>query len=398
MKSFINKGQRGSLTVEAAIVLPIFICAVLTIGFFTKIVYTHEIIQHAITEAVNEMASSSYLYYTSGAQDIDNNIDSELEEKKQQSQEHLDIITDCYKELNDSVGQVKSNSKNIYEGVGSGDVKGISESLDDISSEGQNIKENVGEMQSVIEDIANDPKGEVISIASLIAKIGYDKGKTAVGNQLIGYYVKKHGLTDERLKSLDIDKLDFSKSSYFKSNEDIDVIVKYNVDIPLPIKFVEHISIVQRATARAWMGGDDGYSGEGEDEDNNEEDSEDDNTTIVYVAEKSFRKAKTDKDKELIYHDDLTCIRISREAVPLALEDAVKRDNLGACELNGCNPPELNKNNKMHIVYKNKNSEGHYHILTCPSLNINPIKMDLEELSKQVYNKRLCKTCEKKKN
>ncbi|WP_432663226.1 pilus assembly protein [Wukongibacter baidiensis] len=383
MKSFINKGQRGSLTVEAAIVLPIFICAVLTIGFFTKIVYTHEIIQHAITEAVNEMASSSYLYYTSGVQNIDNTIDSELEEKKQKSQEHLDSITDCYNELNDSVGQLKSDSKNVYEGVGRGDVKGISESISGISSDGQNIKENVGEIQSVIEDIAEDPKGEMISIAALIAKIGYDKGKTAIGNQLIGYYVKKHGLTDERLKSLDIDKLDFSKSSYFKSNEDIDVVVKYNVDIPLPIKFTSNIPIVQRATARAWMGGDDGYSGEGEDENDGEEEDNDEN---VYVTLLSLDRDSSESEKR--YHINASCDALNNPADALYLDDAKSK---GLKQCNWFIPGEGKAN---YLVYKTRGNTKVYHHMTCKHIDIKVVTKSKKEALEEGYT--LCQICKKK--
>lgn len=371
MKSFINKDQRGSLTVEAAIVLPIFICAVLTIGFFTKIVYTHEIIQHAITEAVNEMASSSYLYYTSGVQDIDNTVDSELEDKKQRSQEHLDSITDCYKELNDSIGELKSNSQNIYEGLGKGDIGGIVESIDGINSHGKNIKDNVEEVQSVIKDIAEDPKSEMISIAALIAKTGYDKGKTAIGNQLIGYYVSKRGLTDERLKRLNIEKLDFSKSSYFKGDEDIDVIVKYKVDIPLPIKFVSYIQIVQRATARAWMGGDDGYSGSDTDKDNSDAK---DKVIKVYVSTKGSR-----------YHR-FGCYQIFKEIEALDLQDA-KKMGLEPCEK--CDPP-FNSKMKYTVFKTSRSDDGKYHKEGCNHLFKEIKEMDLEDAVKE-YTR--CKTC-----
>ncbi len=72
-----DKRQRGSLTVEAAIVLPIFICVFVSIIFLIKIVYVHEIIQHGITEAANEIASYSYVYYiTEGDEQVTRIIDT----------------------------------------------------------------------------------------------------------------------------------------------------------------------------------------------------------------------------------------------------------------------------------------------------------------------------------
>lgn len=46
----MRNSNKGTITVEASIVLPIFICAILTIGFLTKVVYVHEKIQNVINE------------------------------------------------------------------------------------------------------------------------------------------------------------------------------------------------------------------------------------------------------------------------------------------------------------------------------------------------------------
>lgn len=343
MKSFIRKilgRQKGSLTVEASLVLPIFICAILTIGFLTKIVYTHEIIQHAITEAANEMASTSYLYYISGSYYIDDTLSSKLEEKKKKSEEHISSIVDCSKEVYDFIGQIKVKSNNTYE------------------------------------DIASNPKDEIIGLASLIANTELDKEKTYIGNILIRHYIKKHGLTDNRLKKLDIDKLDFSHSSYFNNNEDIDVIVKYRVNIPLPIKFINHIPIVQRATTRAWLGGNDSARALGTD--NEYEDIKDEDRK-VYVSKKGSR-----------YHR-YGCYRIFKEIEALDLLEAKK---LGLEPCKKCHPP-LESNGK-YIVFKSKRSnDGKYHKEGCTHLFKDIIEINLDEASKKY---KPCKTCKPPKS
>lgn len=324
MKSSIKRiltKQNGYLTVEAALVLPIFICAILTIGFMTKLVYTHEIVQHAINEAANEMSASSYIYYTSGIYDIDDTISNELEDKKQQSEEHIKNIATLYKELNSSISEIES-----------------------------------------------DAKDEMMGLASLIAKTGYDKSKTVVGNVLISHYMKKHGLNDKRLKRLNIEELDLSSSTYFNNNEDIDVIVKYNMNIPLPIKFTNYITIVQRAKARAWMGGEDHSSAT---ENNGEEDN---NDIKVYTSKKGSS-----------YHR-FGCYHIFKEIGELDLQDAKK---LGLLQCKKCKPP-LHIDGKYTVFKSKRSDDGRYHREGCDHLFKDIKEINLYEAIKKY---KPCKTC-----
>ncbi|MGV8146182.1 MAG: TadE/TadG family type IV pilus assembly protein [Alkaliphilus sp.] len=69
MKNKLKENQ-GALTVEAALVLPLFLCVILTIVFFMKIYYAHEIIQHALDETAELLAETAYLWYGEESQII----------------------------------------------------------------------------------------------------------------------------------------------------------------------------------------------------------------------------------------------------------------------------------------------------------------------------------------
>ncbi|MBN4056585.1 pilus assembly protein [bacterium AH-315-K05] len=62
MKSKLKSNQ-GALTVEAALVLPLFLCVILTMVYFMKIYHTHEIMQHALDETAELLAETAYLWY-----------------------------------------------------------------------------------------------------------------------------------------------------------------------------------------------------------------------------------------------------------------------------------------------------------------------------------------------
>lgn len=327
----IFKNSKGSLTVEAALVLPIFICVILTIGFFTKAVYTHEIIQHAINEAANEMASYSYMYYISGIHDIDKTINKKIDEKKRKSEEYANYILSLYKGLNDII-----------------------------------------QTQPETENMSNDSSDEILSFISSISEIGPNQGKTIIGNTLIKSYIKKHGITDSRLKSLNIDRLDFSSSTYFENNEDIDVIVKYKINIPLPIKIVENIPIVQRATVRAWMGGDE-ISMTSESDDVIEQ--ENNKNRIVYVSKKGSS-----------YHR-FGCYSIFKQIEELNLQ-AAKKLRLKPCKK--CDPPTESRFG--YTVFKSKRSnDGKYHKKGCTHLFKDIIKIPLHEAQKKYEPCKICK-------
>ncbi len=66
---------RGALTLEAAIVLPIFLCFVLSLAYFIKIIYVHENIQHAITHTADNLATYTYVL---DKLDIENALDKRI--------------------------------------------------------------------------------------------------------------------------------------------------------------------------------------------------------------------------------------------------------------------------------------------------------------------------------
>lgn len=59
---WIRKNAKGSLSIEAAIALPLFTCFILSISLLIRIFNTHGIIQNALNQTANEMAEYSYIY------------------------------------------------------------------------------------------------------------------------------------------------------------------------------------------------------------------------------------------------------------------------------------------------------------------------------------------------
>jgi hypothetical protein len=99
------KDVKGSITVEGAIALPIFLCIIISVAFLIKVVYINEEIHYAISSAAQEMACTSYLYHVSG-----------LQEKQESFYETIEEILDSFlvSFLEDSSGDF---SETIFPGI-----------------------------------------------------------------------------------------------------------------------------------------------------------------------------------------------------------------------------------------------------------------------------------------
>lgn len=233
--------KKGSVTIEAALVLPIFLCVVISVVFLIKTVYTHELIQHAITATADEMAASGYVFHISGLRDLNTELDSGMEHRAQIFKNHINTVFDSV----DSLGRI----------------------LD---------------IHETVDAVASNSVDELKNIASLLASSVYDDLKTELFTPLVKLKIKKYMTSgseqdvDERLRTLNVENgfngLDFKESCFLNDeNNDIDIIVKYRINLPVPVKILPNIEIVQRASAKAWMGGDEtsditsGENNEGED-------------------------------------------------------------------------------------------------------------------------------------
>ncbi len=71
----LKAGSKGSITVEAAIILPFFILTIVSFVFLMKVYYVNEIIQSALSGASRQMSVYSLLYYKTNADEIISGIE-----------------------------------------------------------------------------------------------------------------------------------------------------------------------------------------------------------------------------------------------------------------------------------------------------------------------------------
>lgn len=246
------KSPKGALTVEAALILPLVLCAFFSVIFVIKTVCTYGLIQHAIDETASEIASSSYIYHISGIRDLHDTVRDGIDDRSEVIGDQIGSVLEAYETFSE-----------IGSGVRDKGLKGAGEDIKTV----QDAKQSFSEIFGHAEDIMSDPMNELKSIAFYIAGGVFDDIKTELFIPITKLYMKKYLASeyyddvDGRLRALGIangfDGLDFSSSSFLSDrDENIDIVVRYRIKLPIPFLFHNEMEFVQRAKVKAWMGGD----------------------------------------------------------------------------------------------------------------------------------------------
>lgn len=193
-----KSNTKGSITVEAAILLPVFIIAIMIFVFIIKVYYTNEIMQHAITGACNEMSVYSLIYYETNADEVISSIEKFCNSQK----------------VNDVFGDTLITSL----------------------------------VQKLGKDATDYVRAQVILVP--ITKVLVKK------NLNVSYYSD----VNKRLESLNLkdgfEGIDFSASRMLADGKSINIVASYEMSFPFLAQLFPGIKITQMASAYVWAGED----------------------------------------------------------------------------------------------------------------------------------------------
>lgn len=273
MGMFLNKFRKkdGSLTVEAAIILPFFIMIILTIAFFIRVVHTQNIVQYAINQTANELSTYSYIYSATGVQKLHDDTKTTLDEGENVFNNYASEITSSFEALNSSKPEIEANAEKLANGDLNNidSIETLLQTINEKKEAGEvlvdelgNAKAEVVNLKNTLTEISKDPKAALMSVGCVLANGAFEEVKTYLATPIIKTLIRKHFKTvsesdeNKRLLNLHVDGgfegLDFSESSIFKDKQSIDIIVRYKIKTFL---FLPDVYIIQRAKVRAWLDG-----------------------------------------------------------------------------------------------------------------------------------------------
>ncbi len=266
----IFQRKEGSLTVEAALALPVFICVIMSIASFIKVVYVHELMQHTICETANQLSTYSYIYSASGIKEIHDQTVDGLDTHKEKLREQAAVLVDCadaVRAFPDEVGEAVGRTEETIRD------RSIGQAVEELGRPVNELAEKFEKTRDVVKEITSDPKGELRSLICVFARAGLEDLKAELllkplSKALIVKHLGGKNVEDanRRLLGLNVvdglDGLDLNESRLFEDKENIELVVRYRIKTNLPINLLPELQVVQRASVRAWTAGDERYGGE----------------------------------------------------------------------------------------------------------------------------------------
>ena len=265
------KENRGALTVEAAISLPLFICVFLSIAFFMRVAYIHNNVQYAINGAANELSTYSYLYSVSGLQALNDEISGKAGEYGESASEHMTGILEAFDALGSNFQGKNRENMDI-------------DNLKNLFEDGGRVVENV---TSVFNEVKDNPQKEFVSIAALFAGAGYEKIKSELSAPMVRFFMRKY-INENIFNSkggpgvyIAVNEGESPYQAFkfnnriFADGKTIDIVVSYRIKTALPINIIPEIHMKQRAIVRGWMSGDGEVTSVSEWSKEDEDDAED---------------------------------------------------------------------------------------------------------------------------
>lgn len=248
-KTKINK---GSVTVETAIILPIFMVAIFSFAYIIRIFYIYNTMQDSLAEVSRQIGNMSYFYHVTGLKDYSDALNEAANEAQGTLSSQCDVLLNVVNSFNDTVTGVSSQSISI-------------DTIENLISGANDIGSNFSEAVELVQTIISDPKAELQLLLTVFAqKLNYEinnKVVCLIAKGCLGRELDKRagpGKEDAAIKlgvKGGIKGIDFKGSSVFGDSESLEFVINYSVKAPLIFSILPEIKLSNRVKYIAWTGG-----------------------------------------------------------------------------------------------------------------------------------------------
>ena len=268
--------KRASVSIEAAISLVVLMSVMITLNTFIRVTYIHSVVQHALVQVGNEMATYDYVMSLLGFSAVNRAAATKAHDMSQQSTDLNNASAEKIVQAKD-VGEKLNQFSSVIDDLSGGNTEAAN-SIVSSANDLQESAETFTDFSSLKEALYNgtDKNGnKTINIKTLLksyvagfAGEGMSVAKTSALNLLTEAIFS--GYIDDNILNKNIvyansspgddndafiAGLDFSQSKYFEyPNVDcIELCCSYMIKVPSPIPIIEYVPMVNTVRVRAWQ-------------------------------------------------------------------------------------------------------------------------------------------------
>lgn len=260
-----RKGQKGSLTVEAAIVLVIFIFGYAAIVSVTSFIRAQMIIQYSITQAAKEISSYCYLASKTGIMEDSADLNAEAGAFKKDTDRMIDTVVKLYDAVDQGTEHISNSVQSILQSQDLTDlVNSVQDTAGVTQEEFQSMVSAANTMMDTGEAYFSDPKGLLKGLGA-VAKDGvFSAAKSYVlaapiSKALVKRQIALYGQDSQGRDVLEklgvvggLNGLNFMGSTLFNDGKTITVQVAYTMKVTYPGFDQKEFHFIQTAATKAW--------------------------------------------------------------------------------------------------------------------------------------------------
>lgn len=257
-KTYIKMSSgSGSATVEAAIVMPVFLIAFFTLAYLIRIFFAYNTMQAALQNVARSIGSSSYFYYASGLKDYTDKLQDRANKANETLADQKDTIINTVTSFN----ELLSTSETTVT-----DSSGITqEGIQNLIDSAQNLQGSFEDSKELFQSIAEDPGAQIKLLLTVFAQnVTYEARNQlvrAIAGSMLDTELKRKFHKDVSDVYLDlgikdgIQSINFSQTEVFGDKESLDIVIYYTVHVPAPFSLIPEMQLCNRVKVIAWTGG-----------------------------------------------------------------------------------------------------------------------------------------------
>ena len=252
--------QGGIITVEASLILTIFIAAYMALLSMLNVYRAYTSIQNAIDQSAKQISEYSYIAKKLGVHNIGQTASNESGEFTDKTKKMLNTIQVFFNASANGLENATDVSNNILDEGSQAYPEDIMAQMTNVGKSAQEIYDSGQAMYTSVTDYFSDEKAIFNGILAVIKDGAYDAIKLAVAMPISRAVTNKYlsGFPSGYFENLGVqggkNGINYWGSSFFLDMQSIEISASYKIRIPLP--FLDKFDFILKNTAstRAWIG------------------------------------------------------------------------------------------------------------------------------------------------
>lgn len=241
---------RGSATVEAAVVLPVFIICLFSLAYIVRIFMAYNVMQSALQSVARSISSASYYYHVTGLKDFADQLDKMGQDAADTLRGQADTVIGAVDSFRSLIAGIQAPNPSVD----------LETRIRNAAALGEQLADNTRDVAELAESLIKDPKQEARLLMTIFAqKASYAVRKEMVclaARLMLEEELKKRATNGmDAQKTLGIRDISFSQTQVFGDGESMEFIITYTINPPVPFGLVPKMTLSNRVKVIGWTSG-----------------------------------------------------------------------------------------------------------------------------------------------